>query len=262
MKLRELTRTVIDRVETVSGCPVIVSEDPSVKTLVVSRVARGANRIHTISYNPTTVKEPDYLICYQCGFILRLFSVAESNRVDFSGTAEGRETVNRLLLAPDGPGQTFKLAPESIATLRDQLFDGLMLQLRSMPIGLRVDAWIMRDYPEFGQLQREMTMRQLKDNLASLSPDMRKIAPKKIYQSNLCMNAAFAAFWARRFSDPTLSLPYKAAGFLTPAEQLLAILDEIPDAPSSDRELVDRWADHLSLGGWYQWVPYEPAHDS
>jgi hypothetical protein len=135
MRLRELTRTVIERVETVSGCPVIVSEDPSVKTLVASRIARGANRIHTIAYNPTTVKEPDYLICYQCGFILRLFGVAESDRVDFAGTAEGRESVNRLLLAPDGPAHTLKLAAESIAGLRDQLFDGLMLQLRSMPVG-------------------------------------------------------------------------------------------------------------------------------
>jgi hypothetical protein len=92
MRLRELIRTVIDRVETVSGCPVIVSEDPSVKTLVASRIARGANRIHTISYNPTTVKEQDYLICYQCGFILRLFGIAESNRVDFTGTAKGQES--------------------------------------------------------------------------------------------------------------------------------------------------------------------------
>jgi hypothetical protein len=219
MRLRELTRTVIDRVEAVSGCPVLVSEDPSVKTLVASRIARGANRMHTIAYNPTTVKEPDYLICYQCGFILRLFGVNESDRVDFAGTAEGRESVNRLLLAPDGPAHTLKLAADSIAGLRDQLFDGLMLQLRSMPVGFRVDDWIMRDYPEFGQLQRDMAMRQLKDNLASLSPDMRKIAPQKIYQSNLRMNAAFALFWARRFSDPTLSLPYKAAGFLTAGEQ-------------------------------------------
>jgi hypothetical protein len=45
IRLRELTRTVIDRIETVSGCPVLVSEDPSVKTLVASRIARGANRI-------------------------------------------------------------------------------------------------------------------------------------------------------------------------------------------------------------------------
>jgi hypothetical protein len=78
---------------------VVVSEDASLKTLAASRIARGANRIHTISYNPTTVREPDYLICYQCGFILRLFGVAESDRVDLAGSAEGRQIVYRLLTA-------------------------------------------------------------------------------------------------------------------------------------------------------------------
>jgi hypothetical protein len=75
MTLREVTRTVIARVEEVSGCPVVVSEDASLKTLAASRIARGENRIHAISFNPSVVREPDYLICYQCGFILRLFAV-------------------------------------------------------------------------------------------------------------------------------------------------------------------------------------------
>jgi hypothetical protein len=52
MTLREVTRTVISLVENTSGCPVVVSEDASVKTLAASRIARGANRIHAISYNP------------------------------------------------------------------------------------------------------------------------------------------------------------------------------------------------------------------
>jgi hypothetical protein len=70
MTLREVTRNVISFVESASGCPVVVSEDSSLKTLAASRIARGANRIHAISYNPSAVSEPDYLICYQCGFIL------------------------------------------------------------------------------------------------------------------------------------------------------------------------------------------------
>ena len=140
MALREVTRTVINRVESVSGCPVIVSEGHSLKTLAASRIARGRNTFHSISYNPSAVSEPDYLICYQCGFILRLFGVPESERVDFAGTLEGREIVNRLLSAPDGPGQKLKLSTDSISALRDQLFDGLMLQLRSIPIGFRVDS--------------------------------------------------------------------------------------------------------------------------
>jgi len=262
MTLREVTRTVIKLVESVSGCPVIVSEDHSLKTLAASRIARGRNRFHSISYNPSAVSEPDYLICYQCGFILRLFGVSESERVDFAGTLEGREIVNRLLSAPDGPGQKLKLSTDSISALRDQLFDGLMLQLRSIPIGFRVDSWILREYPELAQLQRDMVMRQMKDNVAALSPEIKKIAPKKVYQSNLSMSAAFAEFWAKRFLEPALSLPYKAAGFLKSGAELLAILDKIPDVPSADRELVDAWANRLSLTGWYRWVPYEAPHGS
>ena len=262
MTLREVTRTVIKLVENASGCSVVVSEDASVKTLVASRIARGANRIHTISYNPSIVKEPDYLICYQCGFILRLFGIPAADRVDLAGTAEGRQVVHRLLSAPDGPGKKMKLSSESISTLRDQLFDGLMTQLRSIPIGFRVDAWIMREYPGLAQLQREMAMRQIKENLAALSPEIKKIAPKKVYQSNITMSAAFAEFWARHYADPSLSLPYKAAGYLKAGEELLAILDEVSDAPAADRELVDAWGDHLSLSGWYRWVPYDAPQDS
>ena len=54
--------------------------------------------------------------------------------------------------------------------LRDQLFDGLMTQLRSIPVGFRVDSWIMREHAEVASLQREMVLRQLKDNLAALGP--------------------------------------------------------------------------------------------
>jgi hypothetical protein len=36
MTLREVTRTVVARVEDVSGCPVVVSEDASLKTLAVA----------------------------------------------------------------------------------------------------------------------------------------------------------------------------------------------------------------------------------
>ncbi len=40
MTLREVTRTVIKRVEDASGCPVVVSEDTSLKTLAAARIAR------------------------------------------------------------------------------------------------------------------------------------------------------------------------------------------------------------------------------
>jgi len=84
---------VVSLVESASGCQVIISEDRSLKNLATSRIARGTNKIHLISYNPSAVSEPDYLICFQCGFILRLFDLAGADRFDFAGTAEGRQSV-------------------------------------------------------------------------------------------------------------------------------------------------------------------------
>jgi len=52
MTLREVTRTVITLVEKASGCSVVVSEDASLKTLAASRIARGTNKVHLISFNP------------------------------------------------------------------------------------------------------------------------------------------------------------------------------------------------------------------
>jgi hypothetical protein len=89
MALREITRAVISLVEKTSGCPVVVSEDASLKTLAASRIARGANRIYSISFNPLAVRKPDYLICYQCGFILRLFGIPAADRVDLAGRRRG-----------------------------------------------------------------------------------------------------------------------------------------------------------------------------
>jgi hypothetical protein len=120
----------------------------------------------------------------------------------------------------------------------------------------------MREYPELAELQREIVLRQIKDNLATLSPDIKKIAPTKVYQSNLSMSAAFAEFWARRFANPKLFSPYKAAGFYKTGMELLAKLDEVGDAPSNDRELVDAWGDYLSLAGWYRWVFYDAPQES
>lgn len=40
-----------------------MTEDPSLKTLASSRIARGANRIHTIVYNPTALRPDAITYC-------------------------------------------------------------------------------------------------------------------------------------------------------------------------------------------------------
>jgi hypothetical protein len=256
MGLRDVTRAIIAEVERASGYPVLVTEDRSLATLASLRMARGKAPAHTITYNPVASTQPDYLIAHQCGFILRLFANTPSERCDFAPAAHGREIVHQLLNGPEGPARKHRLPPHVVEQLRNQLFDGLMVQLRSIPVGLRVDAWILRDYEDLAPLQRSAVLRQLQEGQAALAPDVRKIAPARVYKASVTMNAAFASFWSRTWDDPALSVPYKAAGYDKPGARLLSIFDEISDEPTADRELVDAWAGELGLSNWYEWVPY------
>jgi hypothetical protein len=261
MALRDTTRRIISLVESISGYPVLVTEDASLQTLATVKIARGSAAAHVIVYNPSAATAPDYLICCQCGFIVRLFTNPPAERFDLAGSPQARELVGQLLGGPQGVARRMNLDPEAIRGLRDRLFSGLMLQLRSMPVGLRVDAWIRQNYPELSDLQRTAILRQLQDSLATLGPEVRKIAPTKVYNASVTMNAAFTLFWSRTWDDPALSVPYKAAGYDKPGARLLSIFEDISDEPTADRRLIDAWADELGLSNWYEWVPYSARSD-
>jgi len=47
------------------------------------------------------------------------------------------------------------------------LFNGILSQLRSIPVGLGVDSWILEDYPDLAPLQREAVMKQLEDKIGA-----------------------------------------------------------------------------------------------
>ena len=113
MGLRETTRRIIALVEETSGFPVLVSEDPNLQTLATMRMARGGASAHTISYKPSPGTHPDYLIAYQCGFILRHFAPPPDQRFDLVAAKTGRELVGRLLSHPGGPASKLKLPPSS-----------------------------------------------------------------------------------------------------------------------------------------------------
>ncbi len=105
--------------------------------------------------------------------------------------------------------------------------------------------------------QKSANVVQLNENAASLRPEVRQISPAKILQANLAMNAAFAAFWSRTWDDPLLVVPYKTSATLNEGLALLKVWDEIPDDPNNDKQIIQAWADKLSLNSWFDFIPYE-----
>lgn len=241
--------------EAASGKPVIVRPDPSLKLIARIAIARGDAPAHIVSLNPNYGEAADYHIVAQCGYAIRTYLTPPDERFDLISTDTGRREATTLIEAHLRQGN-FNLPDPVRRQLIDQLYDGLILQLRSVPVGFRVDAWVRNTFPTLIPQQRTSATRQLDEYQGALAPQIKMIAPERIYRANLGMNAASAAFWAREIGESSVTVPYKVAGLLPLGEQLLAWVDKTPTAPTSDRELIRAWGEVLGINGWYALAPF------
>jgi len=255
MSLNETTRQVLRLVEERSGIPVHVEPDPNLPGTLLATVtmARGKVALHRVVYRPNSATPPDYLICKQAGFILRLFATPPEQRKDFAGTAAANLAVERLV--KEHPVAQM-LPPAALPQFVQLLRDGLLHHLRSIPVSMRVDRWLAAEFPELKELQRQAVMQQVQDSVLTLAPQHRQSTPRLIFDATQGISAAFAAFWSQRLEQPQLTLPYKTTGHLEAGASLLAIWEAIPDLPENDNQLVERWAEWFGIADWFQWVPY------
>ena len=205
----------------------------------------------------------DYLVAFECGHLLRLLSLAESARFQFSAgesaTTWGTQLVKSFFSKRSAPPPP--PPPDSVlAALGEQLASGLLRQLRSIPIGMRVDAWLAANYPSLADQQAESLAAQQQEALSCLSPQVRALAPDEIVSASILLNTAHAIFCDRLLGITQYQVPYASSGFKNLGETLLRVFDEMPPDPSSDRALVDRWAREIGLDGKYAWVPLRPAN--
>jgi hypothetical protein len=256
MALQKVTEAILRSVEEATGRPVVVRPDPSLVTLLAKvTMARGSAPAHLVAYNPHA-GAVDYAICVQCGFLLRMFNVPEVERFSLAGSSLGWKEIEGLI-AEHLRQKRISFPTEIRSKLVEQFFGGIIQQLRSYPIGLRVDSWLRQSYPGFAEQQKKAIDRQLNDNAMTLRPEVRQIAPAKVFEANVGMNAAFALFWSRTCNDPLLTVPYKSSGNLATGEKLLKLWDEIPEEPANDKKLIDAWGSQAGLTGWYDFLPYE-----
>lgn len=250
--LRQTTRSIITLTEAQSGKQVIVQDDPKLQTFASVTIARGGAPAHVIRYKPIPNEDPDYLIAYQCGFVLRKFSVPAGERLDFAASADGLDIVTRLLMKTHG--KAGKLRPEKIEELAKHIFDGLMVHLLSVPVGLRIARWLRSEYPDLIPLQDRHVYKELSTNERSNTAETRRLMPKKVFDATQAINAAYALFWIDAFPNTDIVSSYRS--YRRDAERLLQILEEVPPDPEEDRALIDAWAEKLSLQSWYKWVPF------
>ncbi|MBN1449652.1 MAG: hypothetical protein JW963_01440 [Anaerolineales bacterium] len=258
MELREITRQVISALEEKSGYPVQLLEEPKLTTLASLRVARGEMPAHILMYKVERKNElPDYAICLQCTLLMRMYDCPPEKRFLIGGSPAGIQALDRILNAPGGLAQTYRMKESHVQGFIGELLAGLITHLRSVPLALRVSESLSLDYPELLDLETGHVERELQINRESLSAQIRAMMPAAVYDPTQTINAAYALYWAGRLEEPKISNPYHLEGFDRGGRELLKLYESTPADPERDTELIDRWADYLRIRDWYAWLSYQ-----
>jgi len=249
MSPSEAQQAALESLEQLGGKSVVLREQPQLSNHATIHVAAADEHAHVLTYNPTAASQLPYLVCFQCGLAERALRSARDERFNVASTPETYGRVQRLV-------REKKTIPEEmVATYSQMITDGLGTQLRSMPVGIRIDRVLYQSQPELRDMQRVIAERQLKESVGCLSPSIMAMAPELIFNASVGMNAALALEWSRLWNDDAHVVPYRLAGHTAVVERLLESLDAIPDTPHHDRELVSSWAVILGVAGLYEIGP-------
>jgi hypothetical protein len=249
----DAAKSVEEKLMAASGKSVLVQRDPNCSGHASIKIASDEGAAHVLRFKPEFESELPYLSAFQCGLALRSIQSKTVNRFDLASTPAMGQEVKQLIeehLRKSGSAVPISMAPQ----LCQQLGHGLGLQLRSMPIAIRVDEWLYRDYPSLAELQRKSIERQLQEAMHAIGPSVRAFAPQRIIDANVGMSCAFAKFWASTWNEPEVAVPFTSAGYGKIGDELLGLVQSLDRSPDGDRELVNKWAERLGLAGWFQTI--------
>jgi|JI10StandDraft_1071094.scaffolds.fasta_scaffold431682_2 hypothetical protein len=252
MALLAVTRGILEKVEEKTHVPVQVLSDSSLPVPARVRMARDQMRAHVVVINPTNTLA-DYYVAFAAASILRLYDTKAEDRYLFGESGSG---LRQLEQAPP-PAGLLEFPPEVRKQYLASIHAGLLTQLRSQPLGLRIALWLKNEYPELADAQADGIAAEQRDATQALAPQVRTRAPAQVFVASMAMNAAVALHSDRLLAQKLFSIPYPS-GHLERGAALLKVADEIPGDPNHDRELIDAWAAQLGLTDWIDWVPFVP----
>lgn len=248
-KLLPVTQKIVQQVEDLSGCPVTFEPDGGLAVQASLQMARNGAKTHVLRYRPNNLPL-DYWVAYQCGFALRFFNLPPDQRFDLVSTGEGIDQVRSML--------TTGLALDEADMLRVEPFSAqvqqwAMLNLRSYPVGMRIDQWIHDEFPELRAMQRQGLNQVQQENLNLMSMTIGKLS---IPVPLLAPVAAYALFADQLLGDTTFAVPWRGAGAISGGTELLDIWRRLPTGNEHDRDLIDAWATAMGIAHWFGWRQY------
>jgi len=245
---------IAEQVETVSGKGIDFRSVPMLDGRARAKMARGRMERHLVLFNPNERPHLSHILAHECARIVRMFKTPPADRK-----------------VPASTSATLRVARDQVAeqvqSLRRDLWKqvvemwihGLITQVTSQPIDVRIERWMHEQYTSLHREQRRSLRTESRTITASLSAEVKRVTPAAIFRRSHALNYAYlhhiGDIVGRSFED-------KFRGnqeVITMGEVVSQILD---DEQITDRELVNQVAEAVLERDWFVWIDFEDMPQS
>lgn len=244
---------ILDRVREISRKDIDFRVAARLATYASTKIARERMESHIIYFREDVVDRLSYIIAHECGHIVRMMEAPASKRV-VPGTSirQRAETLKALELTADNyPVQ-----------LINMWTDGLVMQLTNLPVDIRIERWLNREYPKLREEQHKGLSIDAEKTLAGLSDEIRRVTPSKIFQISNAMTYAYlrgiGEITREHYGRPF----YGYRAILATGRTLYETVDGERDDLEGDVGIINKWAETLGLDSSFSWIDFEDMPES
>lgn len=237
-----------------------VCEDTSLITFATTRIAPVRSPdAHVIRWNPELVPEEfvDHIYLHEIAHITRAWPEIEKGTYKVPGA--NRDQIKRAIEILDADFDAAESPYPFPAHIRrkfiETLQQGLITQLTSQPVDMRIESAIHEEYPEHRDTQREFLLSEKDRAYEIVSREKRRRLPPKLTEWNIAMNHAYGEALSRATHNRYLCWLGLTESELRLGDALYELYESSPDEGHlGDMALIDKWAEEIGIREWYEWV--------
>ena len=249
-ELPEYAQDLLSDAISQSGYPLVLVETEGLGYDSKLSMAGASQPFHAVHYVPAYRRFWVHFIVNAAVKICRIFELPPPERLIPVSRREERlpqeyeEELRRKLRGPPEP---------VLVGLSCFLYEGIVRQLTSMPLDIRVERDTADLVPEHKAAQRAYLARQVTDLEPHFMPQIAEVAPKRIYAASTGMNVVLAEE-AAEIAGVKPGLMFRQSPHRELGERLRKLLRSVEEPGyRGDRLVTDAWAEELGLRDWYEW---------
>ncbi len=246
----EYVRSLISKTIAKTGYPLVFIERNGIGYDSQLRMAGKTHTFHQLTYVPEYHEFLSHFIVNAVMKILRVWDLPPGERllpVSEAGKRLPRDDEAELRRKLGNP------ATAVVEGLSAFLYHGIVQQLTSMPLDVRIEGEIAAMLPEHREAQHAYLRRQVRDLEPHFAPEIASVAPARIYAASSAMNVVLAEE-AAEIADVQLGPMFRRTPHRRLGDRLRELLHEVKEPGyRGDRLVIDAWAEKLGLRTWYEW---------